>query len=83
MPRDFAETFARVGWDGIEDELHAHKTTIKRWCLEYGYDALKQMRREYLERIYAARGHRIGGRRPSISAGQCVMAGVAPPAVQG
>jgi hypothetical protein len=25
MPADFPETFARVGWEAIEDETRAHK----------------------------------------------------------
>lgn len=73
MPRDFPDAFARVGWEGIEDEMRAHKTTIRRWCDEYGYDRLKIMRREHLEAHYAKRGHRIPGRRPTSTAGRFVM----------
>jgi hypothetical protein len=64
MPRDFPETFARVGWDGIEAEYRAHKDTIKRWMVEFGEDELKAGRRAFLEVAYAAMGKRIPGRRP-------------------
>jgi hypothetical protein len=73
MPRDFPDAFARVGWEGIEDEMRSHKRAILRWCEEYGYDRLKIMRREYLEAHYAKRGHRIPGRRPTSTAGRYVM----------
>lgn len=73
MPRDFADTFARVGWEGIMDEMRAGRATVLRWMHEYGYDALKAMRREHLEQIYGERGHRIGGRRPQSAAGRYVM----------
>lgn len=73
IPRDFADTFARVGWDGIEAELHAHKTTIKRWIDQYDAQAdldggppLHVIRRQWLERHYAENlgGKKIGGVRP-------------------
>lgn len=74
MPRDFAETFVRVGWDGIEAEARAHKTTIVRWIEAYDAEAiaegrpvLNQLRRTHLEAIYAARGHRVFGRKPGQS----------------
>lgn len=75
MPRDFAETFARVGWDGIEAELRAHKTTIVRWIDEHdtaaiagGRPVLSQIRREWLEREYAE--NRGGRRIPGVKPGQ-------------
>jgi hypothetical protein len=64
MPRDFPDTFARVGWDGIEAEMRAHKDTIRRWMIDYGQEELIRMRREYLEQKYAAEGRKIGGVRP-------------------
>ena len=64
MPASFPEIFARVGWDGIEAECRAHRTTIKRWMLNFGEAELIRRRREYLQAQYAARGHRIGGVRP-------------------
>lgn len=74
MPHDFAETFIRVGWDSIEAEVRAHKTTITRWITAYDLEAiaderptLNQLRREHLERVYAAQGKRVGGRRPGMS----------------
>ena len=73
MPRDFAETFVRVGWEGVEFEMRAGKVTILRWCHEYGYDALKLMRREHLEAKYAERGHSVPGRKPRSVSGRYVM----------
>lgn len=74
MPRDFPETFARVGWDGIEAECRAHKDAIVRWIEAYDVEALakgdpplNQVRRAWLEARYAAEGKRIGGRRPGES----------------
>lgn len=74
MPNDFAETFIRVGWDGIEAETRAHKTTIVRWihihdaaALRDGKPVLNQLRRQFLEAQYAAQGKRVGGRRPGMS----------------
>lgn len=69
MPRDFPETFARVGWDGIEAEVRAHKTTIKRWMVAYGEADLIRMRREHLEAEYAKRGRKIGGVTPGRKLG--------------
>lgn len=76
MPKDFPETFARVGWDGIEAEVRAHKDTIRRWIIDYGQEKLILMRREYLEAKYAAQGRKIGGVRPGRklgAAGRYVM----------
>jgi hypothetical protein len=70
MPADFPETFARVGWDAIESECRAHKTTIKRWMIEYGEVELQQMRRDFLIAKKAALGHRIGGVAPGKRIGQ-------------
>lgn len=73
MPRDFPETFARCGWDSIEAEERAHKSTITRWIREYdaaaeseGKPLLWQLRRAWLEKDYAENrgGKRIGGQRP-------------------
>lgn len=65
MPTNFPELFAQHGWDGIEAECGAHKSTIKRWMLDYGEDTLRQMRRDWLERKYAALGRKVpGGWRP-------------------
>lgn len=71
MPRDFPETFVRVGWEAIEAECRAHKKTIRAWIEAYndqairdGQPTLQEMRREYLDREYGKRGQRPGGRRP-------------------
>ena len=69
MPRDFPETFARVGWDGIEWECRAHKTTIKRWMIDYGEAELIDARRAYLVAAYAERGHRPAGLTPGRKLG--------------
>lgn len=61
---DFPDIFARAGWDAIEAECRAHRTTIKRWMIDFGEADLIRRRREYLEAKYSARGHRIGGVRP-------------------
>lgn len=66
MPVDFPETFERVGWEGIEAECRAHKTTIKRWMLSFGEEELQRRRRAWLEARYGERGHRIGGVRPGL-----------------
>lgn len=72
IPSDFVEIFLRVGWDGIEQEMRAHKKTIKR-CIEVidatpGSQPLRDRRREYLERRYAEQkgGRRIPGRLPAM-----------------
>jgi hypothetical protein len=73
MPRDFVETFIRVGWEGIEWECHAHKTTITRWIRAHDAEAemagtllLREKRRAWLEQQYAEKhgGRRVGGKRP-------------------
>jgi hypothetical protein len=48
VPRDFPQTFIRVGWGRIEKEYRAHAKTIKRWLVICGYDALRQARAEYV-----------------------------------
>jgi hypothetical protein len=68
IPRDFAETFVRVGWEGIEAAFRAHKTTIKRWMIAYGEAELIRRRRA-LEALYAARGHRVPGMTPGRKLG--------------
>lgn len=74
MPKDFAETFTRVGWDGIEYETRGHKTTIRRWIEAYdavaiaeGRPVLNVLRREWLERKYEGTGKRVFGRKPGAS----------------
>jgi hypothetical protein len=64
MPKDFPEVFARVGWDGIEFEMRAHKDTIKRWMIDYGEARLQRQRRKHLEAVYQMRGYRVPGVRP-------------------
>lgn len=69
MPRDFPDTFARVGWEGIEQECRAHKTTIKKWMVAYGEEQLIHSRRMYLEDQYTREGKRVGGIRPGRKLG--------------
>ena len=69
MPHDFPQTFARVGWDGIEYECRAHKTTIKRWMVEYGEPELQRMRREFLEAKAIETGRRVPGVKPGSRIG--------------
>ncbi len=77
MPSDFPQVFIRVGWDEIEAELRAHKSTICRWILDYdaagakiGRLPLNQQRHLWLKEQYAARGLKVGGRRPVIASGR-------------
>lgn len=43
-PRDFRETYLRIGWDGIEDHYHANSRCIARWIEECGGEELRQAR---------------------------------------
>lgn len=73
MPHDFAETFVRVGWDGIEAECQAHKDTIRKWidvydvaAVEAGRPILKELRRMYLIERNGRKGWGVSGRiKPS------------------
>ncbi len=58
MPRDFVETFIRVGWGGIEAECRAHKLTIVRWINEAGRQQLVEARAEYVREQREKRGSR-------------------------
>ena len=73
MPRDFAEVFERVGWDGILDECRAGRTTVIRWIIEHdrfaaviGSPLLHERRRAWLERHYAEAypGRKVRGWTP-------------------
>lgn len=50
MPKDFEETFIRVGWEGIGAEYRAHTRTICRWIKECGEDRLREAREVYLRK---------------------------------
>lgn len=50
VPRNFRETFIRVGWAGIEQEMHAHARSIKRWMEIVGREALIEARADYVRR---------------------------------
>jgi hypothetical protein len=69
-PVDFRETFIRVGWDGIEAEIGAHKRNIRVWIEQCGGDELRQARRQYLEDKYRAESgdpdRGVPGRRPLL-----------------
>jgi hypothetical protein len=80
MPRDFIETFLRVGWDSIEAEMHAHKTTIVRWieaydiaAIEEGRPILRELRRMYLIERNGLKGWGVSGRIKPSRASRYVM----------
>ncbi|WP_066770049.1 hypothetical protein [Sphingobium sp. CCH11-B1] len=50
-PVDFAETFIREGWRGVEAKYGFHTRTNKRCIDEAGGEALIQQRREYLAKV--------------------------------
>lgn len=50
VPREFPETFIRVGWYGIEKEMRAHARTIKRWMIICGREELIAARAEYVRK---------------------------------
>lgn len=73
MPRDFADAFARTGWEAIMDECRAGRVTVARWIEEYdtaaieaGCPQLWELRRQWLEAQYALKqpGRKIRGRTP-------------------
>lgn len=47
-PAGFADTFIKVGWAGIEAEVHAHARSIRRWIALCGGDALTTARAKYV-----------------------------------
>jgi hypothetical protein len=70
-PADFVEVYLRIGWDGIEDHFHAHKTVIKRWVGENGGDELKARRREA---VRASRRSRAGPVADGVSVAPATVA---------
>lgn len=48
VPRDFPQTFIRVGWFGIEKHYRAHARTIARWIDICGREALVAARADYV-----------------------------------
>lgn len=49
VPRDFRETYIRMGWDGIEDHYCTNTRVIRRWIEEEGRDGLAAARAAYVE----------------------------------
>lgn len=47
-PRDFRETYVRMGWDGIMEHYHANWRCISRWIDECGRTELKMERAEFV-----------------------------------
>ena len=47
-PRDFRETYIRLGWDGIVEHYRANWRCIRRWINECGRDELKKARAGYV-----------------------------------
>lgn len=45
-PRDFRETYIRMGWDGIVDHYRTNWRCIARWIEECGGDELRAARAE-------------------------------------
>ncbi|PTQ12106.1 hypothetical protein CLG96_05945 [Sphingomonas oleivorans] len=80
-PRDFRETFIRVGWSGIEAHYNAHKKTIVRWMEEEGRDELIEARRQvtgYGLKRGSRRSDYVLGKRMRAQQGDAGMAGEAP-----
>lgn len=50
-PVDFAETFIREGWRGVEAKFGFHTRTNKRCIEQAGGEELIQRRREYMARV--------------------------------
>lgn len=53
-PHDFADTFARLGWDGTPEHYRTHSSRVARWVDEEGRDALRKRRKNYVM------GNRLG-----------------------
>ncbi len=43
-PRDFRETYLRMGWDGIVDHYRTNWRVIRRWIEECGGEELRAAR---------------------------------------
>lgn len=74
MPADFAERFIAVGWERIEEEMRAHKLTIRRWIGEHdvaaqevGQPYLCERRAAFKAAEAARQGKRACGRKPDRS----------------
>jgi len=50
-PRDFRETYIRIGWQEICAHYHAHWTTVARWIDETGRSQLRADRAAYVSEI--------------------------------
>ena len=50
-PADFAETFIREGWRGVEAKFGFHTRTNKRCIEQAGGEELIKRRREYMARV--------------------------------
>jgi len=60
-PSDFLETFARMGWDGIDEHYRTNWRVIRRWYLEEGEDRCDQARYEWR----CQHGVRVPRKRPT------------------
>jgi hypothetical protein len=66
VPRDFDETFIRVGWSGIEAETAAHAKTVSKWLalrnderIAGGLATLQQARATYVQQHGRARSPKM------------------------
>ena len=59
-PRDFRETYIRIGWDGIEDHYRTNSRIIARWIDECGREELRRARAGYVLRNGHRRLHLVG-----------------------
>jgi hypothetical protein len=55
VPRDFEETFVRIGWGEIESHYRAHAKTIAKWLEVCGRDRLRAARAAYVREHGVAR----------------------------
>lgn len=55
VPRDFRETYIRMGWDGIDEHYGTNWRVIRRWIEIVGRAALIAARAAYVEEQRALR----------------------------
>lgn len=47
-PRDFRDTYIRMGWDGLDEHYNTNWRCIRRWIEEEGREYLKAARAEFV-----------------------------------
>lgn len=65
-PDDFWTTYVEIGMTGCQEYYHAHRLTVRAWCVEEGLEAIRAARSAYVAEQKAKALAKRRKPRPSV-----------------